>query len=558
VTATRLPASSGDPPDPRSAPRRTADPDLDPAVEAAGALARLRRRILAAVVFAFAAAMAVLVLAVLTRTIPLGVEGGVLAVGGLVCALLAARMLDNALDDIRQVTHAHERLFDLYGRARRDALVDGLTGLGNHRAFHEELGRAIALSRRASQPVALLMLDVDHLKRANDTRGHEAGDELLRGLAQVIEASLRRGDRAFRVGGDEFAILCPSTPPQGAANLARRILAASLARDENGGEFAAISFTCGISGFPVPSASRRELLAHADAALYWGKAHGRTDIEVYEPTIHGSGQEVRTPVELKDLLGRVIDEELLTPVFQPVHSLVTGEVLGFEGLVRPKAGSGFDGPGFMFAAAETADRVVELDFAAIRAIAQGARNLDRSRYLAVNLSPRTLEAAAFSPHEVMSILRNAGVEPTRLVVEITEREEIRDVDSLRRSVDALRRWGVRIAADDVGAGNAGLRLLAQIDFDLLKIDLSLVQNGARSAPSLAVLRALQDLAASRGATAVAEGVETRQQLTMLRELGVGVGQGYLLGRPRPSIEAVAVDLDALGRPGGPALTRLAS
>ncbi len=279
------------------------------------------------------------------------------------------------------------------------------------------------------------------------------------------------------------------------------------------------------------------------------RSHGRTDIQIYDSKLHGSGHEMRTPEELGELLGRVIDEELLTPVFQPVHSLRTGAVLGFEGLVRPKAGSGFDGPGFLFAAAETADRVVELDFAAIRAIARGARNLDPSRYLAVNLSPRTLEAAAFNPHEIMAILGSAGVDPARLVVEITEREEIQDVACLRRSVDALRRWGVRVAADDVGAGNAGLRLLAQIDFDILKIDLSLVQNGTHSAPSRAVLRALQDLAASRGATAVAEGIENRQQLAMLREQGIEVGQGYLLGRPRPSVEAVPLDMEALATSG---------
>ncbi len=532
---------------PDSPAGRGVDPaSLDPVVEAASALARLRRRILIAVGFAFMAAVAILLLAMSAKDFSSATEVGVAALVGIGLILVTARTLDASLADIGQVSRAHEHLFDLYGRARRDALRDGLTGLGNHRAFHEELGRTVALARRYSQPAALVLLDVDHLKRTNDTHGHEAGDELLRGLSRVMQACLRRGDRAFRIGGDEFSLLCPNTTPDGAAQLARRILASALSPDAVGG-VGAISFTCGISAFPALSSSRRDLLRHADAALYWGKAHGRTDIQLYDPRLHGSGQDSRTPEELAELLARVIDEELITAVFQPVHSLASGEVLGFEGLVRPKAGSGFDGAGFLFAAAEVTDRVVELDYAALRVIAREARALDPSRYLAVNLSPRTMEASAFNAHEVIALLNEAGIGSDRIVVEITEREEIHDVLGLGRAVDTLRRCGIRVAADDVGAGNAGLRLLSQIDFDILKIDLSLVQSGARSAPSRAVLRALQELAASRGATAVAEGIETSSQLSMLRELGIAVGQGYLLGRPRPGVEAVRLDLDALAR-----------
>jgi diguanylate cyclase (GGDEF)-like protein len=518
---------------------------VDPAVEAAAALARLRRRVIAAMGLSFVSALAILALTVTAHDLTSNPAIGIIAVIGLGLVLVATRMLDSSLADIGDVNASHRKLFDLYGRARRDSLRDGLTGLGNHRAFHEELGRMVALSRRHGQPAALLLLDVDHLKRINDTQGHEAGDQLLRGLSRVVQACLRRGDRAFRIGGDEFSILLPNTTPDGAVQVARRILAAALSPDVVEGGDSVISFTCGISGLPALSTSRRELLRHADAALYWGKAHGRTDVQLYDPRIHGAGQEMRTPDELAEALTRVVDEELLTPVFQPIYALDTGEVLGFEGLVRPKAGSGFDGAGFLFAAAETTDRVVELDLAAIRTIARGVRGLDSSLYLAVNLSPRTLEAAAFSPNEMMAILNAAGVEPARIVVEITEREEVQDVASLRRAVDTLRRWGIRVAADDVGAGNAGLRLLSQIDFDMLKIDLSLVQSGPRSAPSRAVIRALQDFAESRGATAVAEGIETRPQLAMLRELGVSVGQGYLLGRPRPGIEAADMDLAAL-------------
>ncbi len=468
----------------------------------------------------------------------------VIAAGGAVAAMVVVRLMRSVLRRADALGGASHDLTDLYDRARLDAIRDGLTGLGNHRAFQEELERAVEMVRRHRQPTALLLLDVDDLKRTNDTDGHQAGDETLQDVARAIVMNSRRTDRAFRVGGDEFAILSTGATSQDALTLGRRILAMALDGGHNTGR-RPVSLTIGISGMPSPSQDRHQLYQHADAALYWGKRHGRTDVQVYDPKLHGVADDERPAEELASAVDAVVAGGLLTAAYQPVYALDDGRCIGFEGLIRPNPGAGFRNPGALFVAAEAVSRTVELDVAAIRRIADGAANLAPDHHLAVNLSPRTVEAVAFNPHEVLAILAAAGIAPHRVIIELTEREAIEDMGRLVRNLAVFRRTGARIAADDVGAGNAGFQLLSHVEFDVIKIDLSLVQTGAVLAPSQSVLRALIDLARRRGATTVAEGIETPMHLEIVRELGIATGQGYLLGRPTPEPVADPINLDAL-------------
>lgn len=183
--------------------------------------------------------------------------------------------------------------------------------------------------------------------------------------------------------------------------------------------------------------------------------------------------------------------------------------------------------------------------ACLEVVAAGARELSSDQYLAVNLSPRTLETDLFRPMDIVAIWARNGIKADRIVLEVTEREAIEDLDRLGRNLAACRALGMRIAADDVGAGNAGLRLLSQVPFDIVKIDLSLVQGGVLRDASRAVLCALGDLADRWNATVVAEGLETAQQLAAVRELGFSAAQGYLLGRPSTRLLAERVDIGAL-------------
>ena len=227
----------------------------------------------------------------------------------------------------------------------------------------------------------------------------------------------------------------------------------------------------------------------------------------------------------------VVASDGISPVYQPIVDVQTGMVVGFEGLSRPHAQTAFEDAASMFTVAEASGRTADLDWVCIRTILAGAAKLEPHQTLSLNLSPMTIEAPEFQPQPLLGLLARAGISPDRIILEITERQGIEQLDTLRTKLGACRAAGFRIAIDDLGAGNSGLRLLSEIHFDIVKIDLSLVQAGTQRAASLDIVRTLMELAERWGAYAVAEGVETAEQLRMLRTIGLGHAQGYLLGRP---------------------------
>ena len=462
-------------------------------------------------------------------------------------ALLALWMAHEVLEPAVELDRSRQDLSERLASAEHDALHDSLTALGNHRAFHEELEQQMQVSRRYAVPVALVLIDLDDFKRVNDTAGHGAGDDMLASFGRFLGAQLRSADRAFRIGGDEFAVVMPHTDAAGALVAAQRMLAAALEPLRTSALTKPVSFSAGVSAAPVPAETRAELYAQADAALLWCKRHGRTSVASFDPARHSiEGEDAIA--ELSQAVAAVAAQRALRPVFQPVVHLATGRVISFEGLIRPAADSGFADPGSLFTAAERCGRTVELDQACLEVIASAAAAIAPDRTVSINLSPRSLEAPEFSAHALARTLDRAGLSPTRVVIELTEREAIDDLELLKTNLQACRRLGMRIAADDVGSGNAGLRLLSQIHFDIVKIDLSLVQGGLAQESSMAVLRSLVDLAVRWGSVVVAEGVETPDQLRVLRQLDCTAAQGYLLGRPSDSVQIDAVDLDALLAP----------
>jgi diguanylate cyclase (GGDEF)-like protein len=471
------------------------------------------------------------------------------AVGGtLLFAVVLLVLRRRIRRDLGVVGRDFGELREAYDRARLDSLLDGLTGLGNHRAFQEELDSRIGQARDDGQTLALVMIDVDDLKTINDEKGHAAGDDLLRSVAQIMRANLRRGDGAYRTGGDEFALLLPACDAESAEVIANHLLASALSGHH--GRTGAFSVTIGISAFPEPSADRHQIIHHADAALYAGKRHGRTNVQRFDPARHGIAEDSRSLGQLEAAVVRVATEDLLTAVYQPIYSLTTGRIVGFEGLVRPAPESGFSNPTSLFVAAEATRRTVELDVVCARAVLAGAGALGDDRYLSINLSPRTLESDAFSVQEILALARRHGLPPSQLVVELTERESVDDLRQLQQAISTLRRNEVRVAIDDVGAGNAGLRLLSEVEYDILKIDLSLVRASATHGASEAVLRALGTLARNRGHRIVAEGIETADHLESVLELRYDAGQGYLFGRAEPTLDRPAIDLfELLSAPG---------
>lgn len=459
-------------------------------------------------------------------------------------AVFTIWMARQILRPAAQLEASRSRLRELYESAREAALRDSLTGLGNHRAFQEAVARMVEGARRYGTVFSLVLIDIDEFKRINDTRGHAVGDQLLAEVGALIGATVRHTDAAFRVGGDEFALLLPHTDVGGAIVLARRLLAHGLEERVHGVYRAPISFSAGVTACPEFGATRLELTAQADAALYRGKRSGRTVVTIYDPERDHGHVDEGMRAELSSAISAVIEAGTLTPVYQPIVDLAGGRVIGYEGLVRVPRESTFAHAGALFDAAEVAGRVHDLDRAALDVVLRGAHSLDDSVTLSVNVSPRTLESAEFSATAFLAILRRHGMPPGRVVLELTERETIRDPERLRVALRGVQNAGVRVAADDVGAGNAGLRLLSQFQFDVVKIDLSLVQR-AGDDKTHSVLRSIVEMADRLGATTIAEGVETSSQLRTARRLGITAGQGYLLGRPGPDRDLQWVDIAAL-------------
>jgi diguanylate cyclase (GGDEF)-like protein len=520
-------------------------PDMPPLTEPAANPLRLVRirlwlALLTMAVVPTALSIAVLQVALGDRTAgALGVTG-VMVVLTLVLAALTVWMTRQILRPAEELVASRSEMRRMYEMAREDSLRDVLTGLGNHRAFHEELGRELEHFQRYKVPVALLLIDLDDLKLVNDSQGHAAGDAVLREFGALITQVSRYTDRGFRVGGDEFALLMPHTDEEGAMRVAERLQKrATTAAGQRG-----IAFSAGISACPALATSRVELYAQADAALYWCKRHGRASVDVYQPLRDGSTQRDSTP-EVSSAIARVISQRLLRPVYQPIVEIPSGRVLGFEGLTRPTTESGFADPTSLFKAAEAANRTVELDIACLHTVVAGAQAMRADQLLTLNVSPRTVEAPQFAVESLLAILSQYGIAPGRVVIELTERETVDDIDRVQTNLASLQRAGLRIAADDVGAGNAGLRLLSQFRFDIVKIDLSLVQQGAENDSSHAVLRSMRDLAGRWGASVIAEGLETASQLQTVRDMGITAGQGYLLGRPAPNPVLDQVDMRAL-------------
>jgi diguanylate cyclase len=485
---------------------------------------------------------------VVSAPIPL-VEMPVQALGALAAMLLllivfTTWMARQILRPAAQLEASRSRLRELYESAREAALRDSLTGLGNHRAFQEAVARMVEGARRYGTAFSLALIDIDEFKRINDTRGHAVGDQLLAEVGQLISATIRHSDAAFRVGGDEFALLLPHTDVGGAIVLTRRLLARGLEDRVHGEYRAPISFSAGVTACPEFGTTRLEITAQADAALYRGKRAGRTVVTIYDPEKDHGHVDEGMRAELSSAITAVIEAGTLTPVYQPIVDLNTGRVIGYEGLVRVPKQSTFAHAGALFDAAEVAGRVSDLDRAALDVVLRGAHDLGDNLSLSVNVSPRTLESAEFSSTAFLSILRRHGMSPNRIVLELTEREAIRDPERLRVALRGVQSAGARVAADDVGAGNAGLRLLSQFRFDVVKIDLSLVQR-AGDDKTHSVLRSIVEMADRLGATTIAEGVETSSQLRTARRLGIGAGQGYLLGRPGPERDLPWVDIAAL-------------
>jgi diguanylate cyclase (GGDEF)-like protein len=419
----------------------------------------------------------------------------------------------------------------------RRATRDGLTDLPNQRAFQDDFPDAVAAAARYEDQLALVLLDVDDFKLINDRHGHPQGDSILRVLSGVLRSG-RPGDRPYRIGGDEFALLLAHTDVDGARALVRRLC-------RNFAEVG-VEVSLGVSSLRVGLAADT-LRAEADTALYEAKRRGGNRAVHFEDIRE---QVVVTTPEKKEALRRLIDEGRLTTVFQPIWNFDTEAMLGVEALTRPDPAYGLSGPAEAFDVAEQIGRVHALDVLCATNALHAAPELADGILLFLNLSPFTLDLDAEGDDWLRDAVEGAGRSPEDIVVEVTERFGGRTA-SVIKCLARLRAERFKIAVDDVGTGNSGLEMLRKIDAEFVKLDRSIVVAAATEPGARAVLMAMATFAHQTGAFVIAEGIEDHDTLEFLRGIGqqeptsetiIQGGQGFHLGRPssQPSRSSPAV------------------
>ena len=410
------------------------------------------------------------------------------------------------------------------------SLTDNLTGLGNHRAFQEELDAQLARVDRRGGILSLAVVDIDEFKAINDRNGHLHGDRVLAAMGALL-GEVRRGDRTFRVGGDEFAIVLPDAEAIQTSILMERIRQAAPARLF--GATLSIGIATMTAAQPGDAVTLR---AQADAALYAGKQSGRNTVMTYADAERG--ELVLSPAKAQ-ALRRLIDGGHVDVVFQPIWDSYNGRPFGFEALARPPADCGLSGPQEAFELAERMGRAPALDAICLRAILGRANELPPDALLFINIVPETLDRDLLSGNTLVDAVRGAGIAPGRVVIELTERAMPR-LDIIVREAKRIQSLGFKLALDDTGAGNAGLEVLRQLPVDFVKIDRAVVMQAMTEPTARAIVASIVAIAHAMGACVIAEGIETVDALDFVRrdvmrgwhpESGIRGVQGYLLGRP---------------------------
>ena len=425
-------------------------------------------------------------------------------------------------------------LRDLSDRRRNEARIwhlahhDALTNLPNRFLLREKFASALNASVRSGHPLALLYVDLDHFKPINDLLGHAAGDAVLIQVAKRLLAELRPSDTVARVGGDEFIIIAEVDRPESAGALAARLIDALAQPFWINSHKVEIGVTIGIALCPRDGDGQEMLMHAADTALYCAKHEKRGTFRFFEPAMD---EHLLLRKQLERDLQHAAASGQLQLHFQPLVNCVDGEVEGFEALLRwyhPERGS--VPPLEFISLAEETGLIVGIGQWVLETACQAAVAWTKPSQVAVNVSPVQFRQSDL-PAVVANALARSGLPASRLEIEITEGVLMSDPKQGAEVLSALRGMGVRIALDDFGTGYSSLSYLHNFKFDKLKIDRSFIMRLGEAEDAKIIVRTIVDLAHNLDLKIVAEGVETLQQLAMVRDFQCDQVQGYLLGRP---------------------------
>ena len=460
-------------------------------------------------------------------------------------------IVNNLLDDpaVRSVVVNSRDVTErraLEEQLRHQALHDPLSGLPNRALFMDRLEHALTRANRRGSKVAVLFMDLDNFKITNDSLGHEKGDQLLVAVAERLKACLHPEDTVARLGGDEFTILVEDVDGQsGVVRIAERI-AESLQRPFALDQYEVVfSASIGIALSDPSQNSPANLLRHADLAMYQAKRKGKARYEVFEPSL---GTDALERLRLENELRQALERGEFKVYYQPILALDGGRIVGAEALVRwehPRRGVLL--PEQFLSVAEDTGLIVQIGEGVLREACHQMRAWQR-RYptippltVSVNLSPRQL----FRPELVVEILAETEIEPGSLQLEITEGTMMSNgAHAANHTLRKLKDLSVQIAVDDFGMGYSSLSYLKRFPVDFLKIDRSftagLRQGTDGASKDAEIVSAMIDLTHALGLKAVAEGVETAEQLTRLRQMKCDLAQGNYFSEPLPSEELAVI------------------
>jgi diguanylate cyclase (GGDEF)-like protein/PAS domain S-box-containing protein len=420
------------------------------------------------------------------------------------------------------------------------ARYDSLTGLPNRTMFLSELDRAVARSKRHGKEFALCFIDLDRFKTINDTLGHEAGDELLKTMAQRLRSAVRENDLVARLGGDEFVVLLESGGALSDLNtVSQKLLSALGEPTDILGHTFLITASIGIAIYPGHGQDAVTLLRRADAAMYLAKDKGKNNVQLYTEALADlAAQQFELESALRLALAR--DEFVLH--FQPKLDIAAGALVGVEALIRwvhPQRG--IVAPMDFIPLAEERGLIVPIGRWVMRAACRQIRDW-RAAHLqappvAVNLSARQFASDSLLT-DICGALAEFGVAASDIEVELTESVLMTDPDRAKTVLNSLFEMGVRISIDDFGTGYSSLSYLKRFPAQTVKIDRSFISGLPTDKDDAAITEAVIAMAHTLGLNVVAEGVETQDQLATLRRLGCDEAQGYLMARPM-SADALA-------------------
>lgn len=447
------------------------------------------------------------------------------------------RMADSLLKRTQELEQNLTELQQAQDTIKHMAYHDALTGLPNRHYFEDRLAQALREARQRNQRMAVLFLDLDRFKFINDTFGHTLGDHVLQQIAHRLETIIRKSDMVARVGGDEFTLLLPDASAEEAVGVAERVLQRVREPQEILGRQLHITASLGITVFPEDGQDAEALLRNADIAMYKAKEEGGDSYRLYSPSMDASMSQWLT---LQSELWRALERGELLLYYQPQVDVRNGRVFGAEALVRwqhPEKGLML--PDSFIPLAEDSGLIVPLGTWVLKEACRQLRAWQEaglpSIALTVNISARQLQRPGLVPL-LGQLLEETGVEPGRLVLEVTEGAIMRDMDAAIALLKELRAMGFLVSLDDFGTGHSSLNYLKALPLDILKIDRSFVRDIGKDSTGNAMVTAIVTLARSCALRVIAEGVENSEQLDFLQRLHCYEVQGFLFGRPMPAEE----------------------